>query len=190
MIGGWLARIVPSSGIVTAAPRQQLEQERLEVVVGAVDLVDQQHRRARAGMLERAQQRPADQIVGTEQLVLVQRLPAGLGEPDAEQLPGIVPLVQSLRRVDSLVALQPDQRTYRARPPATAPPRSCRRRPHPRAAGAAAAGGSGTSMSPGPRRRDSRPTRAGGPASRRPARAGGSRRPRWPSGRADWARLI
>ena len=36
---------------------QQLEQEGLEVVVGAVDLVDQQHGRPRAGVLERAQQR-------------------------------------------------------------------------------------------------------------------------------------
>ena len=61
--GGWVARIVPSSGIVTAASAEQLEQERLEVVVGAVDLVDQQHRRPRPGMLERAQQRPADQVV-------------------------------------------------------------------------------------------------------------------------------
>ena len=55
--------------------RQQLEQERLEVVVGAVDLVDQQHRGARAGVLERAQQRAADQVVGAEQVVLAQRRP-------------------------------------------------------------------------------------------------------------------
>ena len=46
MTGGCVARIVPSSGIVTLASREQLEQERLEVVVGAVDLVDQQHGRA------------------------------------------------------------------------------------------------------------------------------------------------
>ena len=52
---------------------QQLEQERLEVVVGAVDLVDQQHRRPRAGVLERAQQRPPDQVVRAEQVLLAQR---------------------------------------------------------------------------------------------------------------------
>src|SRR6185312_15919724 len=48
---------------------QELEQERLEVVVGAVDLVDEQHRRTRAGVLERAQQRAADEVVGAEQLL-------------------------------------------------------------------------------------------------------------------------
>ena len=52
---------------------QQLEQERLEVVVGAVDLVDQQHGGPRAGMLERPQQRAPDQVVGAEQLLLAQR---------------------------------------------------------------------------------------------------------------------
>ena len=51
---------------------EQLEQERLEVVVGAVDLVDQQHRRPRPGMLERAQQRAADQVVAPEQVLLAQ----------------------------------------------------------------------------------------------------------------------
>ena len=73
MIGGWVAAIVPSSGIVTLASAEQLEQERLEVVVGAVDLVDQQHRGPRAGMLERAQQRAPDQVVGAEQVLLAQR---------------------------------------------------------------------------------------------------------------------
>ena len=73
MIGGCVARIVPSSGIVTLGLREQLEQERLEVVVGAVDLVDQQHRGPRAGVLERAQQRAADEVVGAEQVLLAQR---------------------------------------------------------------------------------------------------------------------
>ena len=110
MIGGCVAVIVPSSGIVTLGLRQQLEQERLEVVVGAVDLVDQQHGGPRAGMLERPQQRSPDQVVRAEQLLLAQRGVAGVGEPDAEQLPRVVPLVERLRRVDPLVALQPDQR--------------------------------------------------------------------------------
>ncbi len=70
MIGGWVATIVPISGIVTRGLGQQLEQERLEVVVGAVDLVDQQHRRTRAGVLERLQQRPPDQVLRPEQIVL------------------------------------------------------------------------------------------------------------------------
>ena len=39
--------MVPSSGIVTWKSDEDLEQERLELLVGAVDLVDQQHRRRR-----------------------------------------------------------------------------------------------------------------------------------------------
>ena len=58
-IGGFAARIVPSSGIVTRGLGQQLEEERLEVVVGAVELVDEQHGGQRAGVLDRLQQRPA-----------------------------------------------------------------------------------------------------------------------------------
>ena len=56
-----------------ARVREQLEQERLEVVVGAVDLVDQQHGRPRPGMLERPQQRAADQVVGPEEILLAER---------------------------------------------------------------------------------------------------------------------
>ena len=73
MIGGCVARDRAELGDRHAGLGQQLEQERLEVVVGAVDLVDQQHRRPRAGVLERAQQRPADQVVGAEQVLLAQR---------------------------------------------------------------------------------------------------------------------
>ena len=46
--GGCAARIVPSSGIVIAGLGEQLEEEGLELVVGAVELVDQQHGRAGA----------------------------------------------------------------------------------------------------------------------------------------------
>ena len=55
---------------------EQLEQERLEVVVGAVDLVDQEHGRPRAGVLERAQERPPDEVVGAEEVVLGDRAAA------------------------------------------------------------------------------------------------------------------
>ena len=89
---------------------EQLEQERLEVVVGAVDLVDQQHGRPRPRVLERAQQRPPDQVVGAEQVLLAQLGVALVGQPDADQLARIVPLVQRLGGVDPLVALQPHQR--------------------------------------------------------------------------------
>ena len=73
MIGGCVAPDRADLRDRHAGLRQQLEQERLEVVVGAVDLVDQQHRGPRAGVLERAQQRAADQVVGAEQVLLAER---------------------------------------------------------------------------------------------------------------------
>ena len=51
-----------------------------------------------------------DQVVRAEQVLLAQRLAARVGQPDAEQLAGVVPLVERLGRVDPLVALQADQR--------------------------------------------------------------------------------
>ena len=50
---------------------EELEQERLELVVGAVDLVDQQHDVAVG--LERLEQRPAQQELAAEQLARAPR---------------------------------------------------------------------------------------------------------------------
>ena len=89
--------------------RQHLEQERLELVVRAVHLVDQQHRPV-AGP-DRLQQRPLQQELGAEQLVdrlFSHRLVLGQ-RPDLQHLPGVVPLVQRLAGVDALVALEPDE---------------------------------------------------------------------------------
>ena len=110
MIGGWVASDRAELGDRHGRVGKQLEQERLEIVVGAIDLVDQQHRGAGAGMFECAKQGPLNQVIGAEQLFLVERAPAGVGEPDAEQLAGVVPLIQRLGRIDPLVALQADQR--------------------------------------------------------------------------------
>ena len=49
---------------------EQLEQVALELLVGAIDLVDEQHRRPLARLLDRAQQRPLDQERLGEQLAL------------------------------------------------------------------------------------------------------------------------
>ena len=68
-----------------ARVREQLEQERLEVVVGAVDLVDQQHRGPRAGVLERAEERAADQVVG----------------PNSSSSPSVEPLESARRMLSS-----------------------------------------------------------------------------------------
>ena len=85
--------------------RQHLEQERLELVVGAVDLVDQEDDRLVA--LDRLEQRPADEERRPEELLLVDR--PFLRGADVEQLARIVPLVDRVRDVEALVALEPDQ---------------------------------------------------------------------------------
>jgi hypothetical protein len=88
---------------------EHLEQESLELVVGPVDLVDQQH-----GLIagpDRLQQRPFQQELRTEQLVHrvgARHLVLGQG-PDVQHLPGVIPLVQRLVGVDALIALKPDQ---------------------------------------------------------------------------------
>ena len=81
---------------------EKLKQERLELLVRSVDLVDQQHRRVRRAY--RRQHRPFDQ----EGLAInVDRLVTGLA--NRQHLARIVPFVKSGRRVNSLVALQTDQ---------------------------------------------------------------------------------
>jgi hypothetical protein len=84
--------------------RQHLEQEGLELVVGAIDLVDEQHHGLLGG--DRLQQRPADEEGRPEQLLLVDG--ALLRGADVQQLAGVVPLVDGVRDVEPLVALQAD----------------------------------------------------------------------------------
>ena len=85
--------------------REHLEQERLELLVGAVDLVDQQH--DRLDTLDRLEQRPPDQELRPEQLLLGDG--ALLRRPDVQKLPRVVPLVDGVRDVEPFVALEPDQ---------------------------------------------------------------------------------
>ena len=92
--------------------REHLQEKRLERFVGAVELVDQQHRRARRIGLERLQQRPLDQEALGEHVVLEPLAVVaafGLGDADRDHLRGIVPLVDRGRDVEPFVALQPDQ---------------------------------------------------------------------------------
>ncbi len=89
--------------------RQQLEQHRLELLVGLVDLVDQEHDRL-VGR-DRGQQRAGEQELLAEDVVL-DGVPAGavgLGL-DPQQLLAVVPLVQRLGLVEALVALQAHER--------------------------------------------------------------------------------
>ena len=85
--------------------REHLEQEGLELVVGAVDLVDQEHDGLLA--LDRLEQRPPDQELAAEELLLGHG--ALLRRPDVEQLARVVPLVDGVGDVEALVALQTDQ---------------------------------------------------------------------------------
>src|SRR5487761_98603 len=89
---------------------QQLQQEGLELLVGAVDLVDEQDRRRRVVVVDGVQQRPPQKELGAEDLAL-SRLAIILPpeQADVQQLARIVPLVNRVREVDALVALEADQ---------------------------------------------------------------------------------
>ena len=91
---------------------QHFEQKRLEGLVGAVDLVDQQHRRAGGVGLERLKQRALDQKALGKHVVfepVAVMLAFGLGDADGDHLRGVIPLIDRGGDVEALVALQPDQ---------------------------------------------------------------------------------
>ena len=91
---------------------QHFQQERLEGFVGAVDLVDQQHRRACRVGIERLQQRALDQEALGEHVVLdplAVALALRFRQPDGDHLRAVIPLVDGGRNIEPLVALQADQ---------------------------------------------------------------------------------
>ena len=106
------ASMRPSSGIEIWKSLEQLEQHRLELLVGLVDLVDQQHDRLRGR--DRLQQRAGEQELLAEDVVL-HGLPAGVGRLglDPQELLAVVPLVQRLGLVQALVALQAHELAFR-----------------------------------------------------------------------------
>jgi len=95
--------------------RERLEQERLELVVGSVDLVDQQHRWNVASMIDGTQDRSSDEEAFGEQFLLERISSCSacgsccFGGAKVQELMGVVPLVEGLASVDSLVALEADQ---------------------------------------------------------------------------------
>jgi hypothetical protein len=95
--------------------RQKLQQEGLELIVGSIDLVDQEHRPGLVGTRgERPEKWTADEKALTVDLVFDLpdgRPAAALTCSEVEELAGVVPLVQRLGDVDSLVALQSDELT-------------------------------------------------------------------------------
>ena len=91
---------------------EQLEQVSLELLVGAIDFVDQQDRRPVARLLDGAEQRPLDQERVREELALrrprIQRVRT-FEQSNLENLPRVVPLVDGVADVEALVALQANQ---------------------------------------------------------------------------------
>jgi hypothetical protein len=94
---------------------QEFQQEALELLVGAIDLVDQQHRRPLEARVDRLEQRPLEQELLGEDPLGAALVAVGAGRPigrprlDLEELPRVVPLVDRLVDVEPLVALEPDQ---------------------------------------------------------------------------------
>jgi hypothetical protein len=92
--------------------RQDLEQVGLELLVGPIDLVDEQDRRLAVGAgLEGLEQRPLDEELGAEDVVGggVVGLAASLEQPNLEHLARVVPLVDRGVDVEALVALEADE---------------------------------------------------------------------------------
>ena len=89
---------------------EHLEQERLEFLVGAIDLVDEEYRRVRARVLERLEEGSLDEVLAGEQRLLAQAGALRLGNANPEELARVVPFVERLGGVDALEALEADER--------------------------------------------------------------------------------
>ena len=91
---------------------QQFEQIAFELLVRAVDLVDQQDRRLAFRLLDGAKQGPLDEEGIREEFPLgcprIQRV-RPLEQPNLENLPRVVPLVDGVADVEAFVTLQPNQ---------------------------------------------------------------------------------
>ena len=90
---------------------EQFQQERLERLIGAVELVDQQHGWGQIRVDGRQQGAGLEEFAGVDaagQLAAVGH--AGcLGEADRHQLAGVVPFIGRGGKVHAVVALQADQ---------------------------------------------------------------------------------
>ena len=92
--------------------RQQFEQVAFELLVGAIDLVDQQDRGPRARRVDGLQQRPLDEervAVELASRACAVEAAGGLEDAQLEELPRVVPLVDRVRDVQPFVALQTDE---------------------------------------------------------------------------------
>ena len=89
---------------------QQFQQKSLKFFVRPVQLVNQQHRRPVASLVDGFQQGPLDQKLLTEQvnagIVAVHVAATSLHQTNFQQLTSVVPLVHGVVYVQALVALQ------------------------------------------------------------------------------------
>ena len=139
--------IVPSSGTVTEKSESTSSRNASNSSSArSSSSISSTAPRARPDRLE---QRPLEQELRPVELVhaLVHVELARLERPRVEQLARVVPLVERLRRVDALVALEPDQLRVRGSARASSRPRSCRLPARPRAAAAGASRARGRSPS-------------------------------------------
>ena len=91
---------------------KHFQKECFEGLVGAVDFVDQQHRRAGRIGLKRLQKRPLDQKAFGKYVVLDPRsitLAFGFCQTNGNHLGAVVPLVDRGGNIQALVTLQTDQ---------------------------------------------------------------------------------
>ena len=92
---------------------ERFQQKRLELLVRAVQLIDQQHPAARHRRVDRLQQRAGQQELTGKDVDMLEaagaRLAGRLQHADAQDLPRVVPFIDRRRHVQPLVALQADQ---------------------------------------------------------------------------------
>ena len=102
--------------MLIAKSGKDLEQECLELLVGAVDLVDEQHRRDRVVVVDRVEQRPPQQEVRAEDSCSARtRSSPSPSSRMCSSWRGVVPLVRGVGEVDALVALQADEASAESR---------------------------------------------------------------------------
>ena len=89
--------------------REQLEKESFELLVGTIDLVDQEDGRTRAQRVDRLKQRPFDEkglAVKLPARALPTERPGRVEEAQLEELARVVPLVQRVTDVEPFIALE------------------------------------------------------------------------------------
>ena len=172
--GGSAAAIVPSSGTVTAKSESTSSRNASNSSSArSSSSIRSTAPRARRGSPAAAAARAGSRARTARPRARSRLELARLQRARVEQLARVVPLVERLRRVDPLVALEPDQLGVEDAGERLRRPRSCRRRPRPRAgAGGAsrargrsrsrARGRGGTTRPRAPARRSSTESRAHG----------------------------